>query len=995
MTDERRAARDDFVRAEESVDSGLQLTPLAAPTDGLYASEWHLRNTGQTGGTTGIDLNVTGVWTDYTGQGVSIAVYDDGLDYRNVDLDGNYDASRQLVINGVIVDALPASWAASGDIHGTAVAGIIAGEQNGLGVVGVAYDADLTGVPVLRSTAPADMLSAINAMDGFDVVNNSWDYVGSFIANYSGGTAYWQSFQAGVREAADLGRGGLGTIVLKAAGNGRSAGEETNYNNFTNDRHVIAVGAVDHKGYVASYSTPGASLLVVAPSSNGSIGITTTDLSGTSGISASDYRSDFGGTSAATPMVSGVAALMLDANPNLGWRDVQEILALSARRVGSAVGAAPTGYEEYRWAYNHAEDWNGGGLHFSNDYGFGLVDAQAAVRLAETWTLGGVSANEVNTSASSTPSAAIPDKSTESVSFNFTLSDTARIDHVELDVGITHPNRGDLKITLTSPDGTVSTLLDRPKNGGDTADNLVFKLSSNAFWGETSGGTWTVTVSDGKKGNVGTVDTLTLTTYGDAITINDTYVFTNEYAGLASDAARSAVEDTDGGIDTLNAAAVTASSVVDLRPGAASTLAGKTLTIANGAWIENAHTGDGADTITGNTLANALYGHRGDDRLVGGGGNDTLDGGAGTDTAVLAGARANYSWTTDAVGVVTVVDNVTGEGVDRLVGVEALQFADIRIDLTTGQTVAPPAPPPPTLPTLTGADAADNLTGGSESEILRGLDGADTLNGGAGDDQLEGGSGADRLDGGTGADTMTGGGGDDIYYVDNTGDRVVEAPGEGVDRVFSTLATYTLTDNVEHLTLLGSTGLKGVGNGLNNQIIGTTAADQISGGGGNDVIDAGSGHDTLQGDADNDGLYGRGGNDVIDGGDGADTLAGSTGADTLTGGAGADTFDFDTTADSSVSAPDRVLDFVQGLDRIDLATIDAQAGSTSNEAFTFVGQAAFSGQLGQVRYQLVDPAGTSDDRTIIQGDVNGDRIADFEITLVGQVTSLQSGDFIF
>ena len=97
-----------------------------------------------------------------------------------------------------------------------------------------------------------------------------------------------------------------------------------------------------------------------------------------------DYQGTFGGTSAASPTVAGVVALMLQANPNLGWRDVQEILSYSSRHVGSAVGAARIGYEDNAWTFNGADNWNGGGLHFSNDYGFGLVNTLAAVRLAES-----------------------------------------------------------------------------------------------------------------------------------------------------------------------------------------------------------------------------------------------------------------------------------------------------------------------------------------------------------------------------------------------------------------------------------------------------------------------------------------------------------------------------------------------------------------------------------------------------------------------------------
>ncbi|MGH6781943.1 MAG: proprotein convertase P-domain-containing protein, partial [Sphingomonadaceae bacterium] len=198
---------------------------------------------------------------------------------------------------------------------------------------------------------------------------------------------------------------------------------------------------------------------------------------------------------------------ILDANPNLGWRDVQEILAITARQVGSTTGT-PTAYEKYTGSFNGADNWNGGGMHFSNDYGFGLVDALAAVRLAESWTTQGTSANEVQTSVTATIGTAIPDLG--SVSRVFTIPTDIRIDHVELTVDITHPNRGDLEIRLTSPDGTVSILLDNPLNGTDTTDNLVFRLGSNAFWGEGSAGNWTVTITDTKTGNVGIVNSLTI-----------------------------------------------------------------------------------------------------------------------------------------------------------------------------------------------------------------------------------------------------------------------------------------------------------------------------------------------------------------------------------------------------------------------------------------------------------------------------------------------------
>ncbi len=586
-------------------------------------------------------------------------------------------------------------------------------------------------------------------------------------------------------------------------------------------------------------------------------------------------------------------------------------------------------------------------------------------------------------------------------------------------------------------------MLDRPLNGTDTGDNLLFRFDSNAFWGETSTGTWTVTITDANGGNVGTVYSLSLQFYGDSITADDLYVFTNEYASVGSDPARATLTDSDGGIDTLNAAAVTSALTLDLRAGATSIVAGKALTITNGTVIENAFGGDGADLIIGNASANKLYGARGDDTLEGGAGNDTLDGGAGNDIARFAGDRSRYTITSENGGY-RVTDNLTGgDGSDFLLNVETIRFADGLYSLTGGTPPAPPPPPPPS--DINGTAGSDTLDGASGDDRIFGLDGNDRLRGKAGADRLDGGNGIDVadygasaagvivnlatgearngdaagdvlvaienidgsgfadilsgnaaanrlaggggndiLDGGAGSDTLLGGAGDDVFYVDSTGDLVTENLGEGSDTVVASVA-WTLGANLENLTLAGSIAINGTGNALANTIVGNSAAN---------LLDGGSGDDFLQGLGGNDSLLGQSGNDRLEGGDGADVITGGAGRDILLGGAGADRFDLDQTGDSAVGFGDQILDFLVGIDKIDLSTMDAKVGTRKNDAFQFIGEAAFSGAAGQLRYEKVDLPGTTDDYMKILGDVNGDKVADFEIILIGNTDPLHATDFV-
>ncbi|MEO7179174.1 MAG: calcium-binding protein, partial [Allosphingosinicella sp.] len=267
-------------------------------------------------------------------------------------------------------------------------------------------------------------------------------------------------------------------------------------------------------------------------------------------------------------------------------------------------------------------------------------------------------------------------------------------------------------------------------------------------------------------------------------------------------------------------------------------------------------------------------------------------------------------------------------------------------------------------------NALDNLIeGGAGNDILFGGDGTDTLLGRSGDDHLIGGEGGDVLDGGIGADLLEGGAGNDVYIVDNAGDVVVESAGGEVDQVYTTLRTYELPANVENLSANGSGSYHLLGNGADNLILGLGGDDILEGGGGADELRGGSGDDTLIG------------------GDGNDLLVGGAGRDVMTGGSGSDVFRIGGWESGLGGEADLIADFVQCSDLIDLSGMDSNIWQSGRQAFTFIGSSAFSASPGELRFS------TGSGETWVEGDLDGDGVADFAIQIAGEVP-LTPGDFI-
>ena len=761
-------------------------------------------------------------------------MFDQGIDPTHPDLNGNLLTALGRNASNLSAGGSPVL---STDNHGTAVAGTIAAERNGSGIVGVAYEANL--VSIYDQMTVAEIPNALAYASNFDVLNNSWGFAPQGTSYYAlyGNWAFTDNFLTAKYSAAGIalanlaatGRHGLGTVVVQSAGNSFSLGDDTNLHNFQNSQYIITVAATDYLGKVTSYSSPGASVLISAPgggSSDWVSEIITTDRVGAAGFHPTDYTY-IAGTSFSAPIVSGIVALMLDANPNLGYRDVQEILAYSARKIDPSNNI---------WSYNGASNWNGGGLHYddlTHNLGYGLVDALAAIRMAETWTSSvHTAANRAQVTATHSVAKVIPDgggiNATASVSDAISVATAIGVERAEVTLNVTHPYVGDLSVWLFAPSGTASVFLWRPQQNalssyGTNQDNIHFTFDTVLDWGESSVGSWRLAIYDNAYGDIGTFDSWTLNLIGKPVSADDTYIYTNEFAEATADqAARSILSDT-GGTDTLNAAACTANLVLNLVPGGVSTIDGRSLTIAVGTVIENAYGGDGDDTITGNSTANVIYGMRGDDHIDGGDGNDTLYGGAGDDT---------FDWNVSNRGGSDVFYG--GVGNDTFVLNSSLDSViEYAVEGTDTVWVA-------FSYSLVDLPNVENLSAYGTTGI--------SLTGNAANNTITGASGSDTIDGGAGTDTVSYTGVRSNYSIAwLTGGITITSVADGTDTL----------RNVEFARFSDQT---------------MSLTPPISGGVGNDTLTGTTGADLLYGNGGDDRITGMGGGDSIYGGSGIDTV---------------------------------------------------------------------------------------------------------------------------
>jgi len=340
--------------------------------DTFFYDSWGLSNTGQNGGTNGLDINICDAWNIAQGQNVVVAILDHGLEINHPDLSNNihpfsYDtesnSSPSLVLGS----------------HGVACAGIIGAiKDNNEGIVGVSPKAQLMSISnSLSGTANSRIKRAdgINwaVQNGADIISNSW-----------GSGVQYDVIDDAIDNALTKGRNGLGTIIVFSSGNGDGA---VSYPGNSNE-NIITVGAMSPCGERKNFnscdsenfwgSNYGNELDVMAPG----VLVPTTDRQGTNGYNPqnendpnysgyNNYFSKFNGTSSAAPHVAGVAALILSVNPNLSVQDVNDIIESTAQKVGN---------------YNYSNNSNRPNGTWNNEMGYGLVDAYAAVQMAQSYS---------------------------------------------------------------------------------------------------------------------------------------------------------------------------------------------------------------------------------------------------------------------------------------------------------------------------------------------------------------------------------------------------------------------------------------------------------------------------------------------------------------------------------------------------------------------------------------------------------------------------------
>jgi subtilisin family serine protease/subtilisin-like proprotein convertase family protein len=471
--------RADVLTAEPNV--AIKTQTLYRPRDTDYAKQWYLNNGGGADLASGSHIFVEGAWDITRGsRSVVVAVADDAFDLNHPDFQGQGKIIAPKNLKEVGALPLPGG---PQENHGTACAGLAIAEENNVGIVGVAPGCSF--MPI-RTTGFLDD-NAIEQIfnwatdQGAWVISCSW---GPSLVYYS----LTLRQKAAINRAATKGRGGKGCVVVFAAGNTNRPvngtidergwpqdalfGATSWLSGFAVHPDVIAVSACTSLNKKAAYSNWGANVSVCAPSNNASPGmwlqetgyvnapplidkplkgkgVFSTDRLGGVGYDPGSFTTDFGGTSSACPVVAGVAALVLSANPDLTAQEVKQILQDTADKIVDADPDPQFGYRRGTYDANGHSQW----------FGYGKVNATKAVQAAQQKISRPGVARRIQQKNAAVLD--IPDFNFQGITSAIQINDPGRISDIQISVTVEHSFMGDLEISLFTPGGDIILLQSR------------------------------------------------------------------------------------------------------------------------------------------------------------------------------------------------------------------------------------------------------------------------------------------------------------------------------------------------------------------------------------------------------------------------------------------------------------------------------------------------------------------------------------------------------
>ncbi|XP_017052406.1 furin-like protease 1 isoform X2 [Drosophila ficusphila] len=455
----------DFIRMRPSRTSSRAMSMVDAMPfdDSKWPQMWYLNRGG------GLDMNVIPAWKmGITGKGVVVTILDDGLESDHPDIEENYDPKASYDVNSHDDDPMPHYDMQDSNRHGTRCAGEVAATaNNSFCAVGIAYGASVGGVRMLDG----DVTDAVEARSlslnpqYIDIYSASWGPDDDGKTVDGPGELASRAFIEGTTK----GRGGKGSIFIWASGNGGREQDNCNCDGYTNSIWTLSISSATEEGHVPWYSEKCSSTLATTYSSGGQgeKQVVTTDLHHSCTVSHT-------GTSASAPLAAGIAALVLQSNQNLTWRDLQHIVVRTAK---------PANLKDPSWSRN------GVGRRVSHSFGYGLMDAAEMVRVARKWK----SVPEQQRCEINAPHVdkVIPPRThiTLMLSVNH-CSSVNYLEHVQAKITLTSQRRGDIQIYLRSPANTSVTLLTPRIHDNSRSGFNQWPFMSVHTWGESPRGNW-------------------------------------------------------------------------------------------------------------------------------------------------------------------------------------------------------------------------------------------------------------------------------------------------------------------------------------------------------------------------------------------------------------------------------------------------------------------------------------------------------------------------